>query len=142
MRSHHYLTDVAIADLAFDASGSSPQEMFEAAAQALTEAMVDTKHVRAQIEKTINLGPSAMDQLLFDWLAELIYLKDAENLLFCRFQVDLTSNRLWRLAGKIHGELIDPNRHTLHMDVKAVTYHLFQITQRDGRWIARVVVDV
>lgn len=142
MQSHHYLTDVAIADLAFDASGSSPQEMFEAAAQALTEAMVVIKQVQPQIEKTINLGPSAMDQLLFDWLAELIYLKDAENLLFSQFHVELTSNQTWRLTGKIHGELIDPNRHTLHMDVKAVTYHLFQITQKDGQWIARVVVDV
>jgi SHS2 domain-containing protein len=142
VRSHLYLPDVAIADLAFDASGSSPQEMFEAAAQALTEAMVDIKQVQPKIEKTIVLGHAAMDQLLFDWLAELIYLKDAEYLLFSQFHVELTSNQTWQLTGKIRGERIDPNRHALHMDVKAVTYHLFQIAQKDGQWIARVVVDV
>lgn len=142
MRSHHYLTDVAIADLAFEASGGSPQEMFEAAAFALTEAMVEIKQVRPQIEKTIQLSNNSMDRLLFDWLAELIYLKDAEILLFSRFQIDLASHHDWRLTGKVLGETIDPSRHTLHLDIKAVTYHLFQITQRNDLWVARIVLDV
>ena len=142
MRSHHYLKDVAIADLAFEASGETSQEMFEAAAQALTEAMVDIKQVRPRIEKTIRLSHAAIDQLLFDWLSELVFLKDAEVLLFSQFQVDLTTNHVWQLIGRVGGEPIDPQQHTLHLDVKAVTYHLFEVIQKDNQWVARVVLDI
>lgn len=142
MQSYQYLDDVAISDLAFEARGDSPKEMFEAAANALTEAMVDIKQVQPRVEKTIRLTHEAMDQLLFDWLAELIYLKDAEGLLFSQFQVDLTAQSAWRLVGNVRGEPIDPKRHSLHLDVKAVTYHLFEVMQKDGRWVARVVLDI
>jgi SHS2 domain-containing protein len=149
--SYQYLEDVAISDLAVEARGDTPKEMFEAAARALTEAMVDIKQVRPRMEKTIRLTHEAMDQVLFDWLAELIYLKDAEGLLFSQFQVDLsavpaqaglTAQTAWRLVGKVRGESIDPNRHSLHLDVKAVTYHLFEVAQKDGQWVARVVLDI
>ncbi len=151
MLSYQYLDDVAISDLAFEARGDTPKEMFEAAANALTEAMVDIKQVKPRVEKTIRLTHEAMDQLLFDWLAELIYLKDAEGLLFSQFQVDLsavpaqaglTAQSAWRLVGNVRGEPIDPKRHTLHLDVKAVTYHLFEVAQKDGQWVARVVLDI
>ena len=158
MQSYQYLDDVAISDLAFEARGDTPKEMFEAAARALTEAMADIKQVRPRVEKTIRLTHEAMDQLLFDWLAELIYLKDAEGLLFSQFQVDLsavpaqaglpagqaglTAQTAWRLVGNVRGESIDPKRHSLHLDVKAVTYHLFEVAQKDGQWVARVVLDI
>ena len=142
MRSHQYLSDIAIADLAFDASGNSPQEMFEATAVALTEAMIDIKEIKPVIGRTLHLSHNDLDQLLFDWLAELIYLKDAETLLFCQFDVKLDAGPPWRLTGKMRGEHIDRKRHTLGMDVKAVTYHLFRVTQSNGLWTARVVVDV
>ena len=151
MLSYQYLDDVAISDLAFEARGDTPKEMFEAAARALTEAMADIKQVRPRVEKTIRLTHEAMDQLLFDWLAELIYLKDAEGLLFSQFQVDLsavpaqaglTAPTAWRLVGNVRGESIDPKRHSLHLDVKAVTYHLFEVAQKDGQWVARVVLDI
>ena len=151
MQSYQYLDDVAISDLAFEARGDTPKEMFEAAARALTEAMADIKQVRPRVEKTIRLTHEAMDQLLFDWLAELIYLKDAEGLLFSQFQVDLsavpaqaglTAQTAWRLVGNVRGESIDPKRHSLHLDVKAVTYHLFEVAQKNGQWVARVVLDI
>ena len=151
MQSYQYLDDVAISDLAFEARGDTPKEMFEAAARALTEAMADIKQVRPRVEKTIRLTHEAIDQVLFDWLAELIYLKDAEGLLFSQFQVDLsavpaeaglTAQTAWRLVGNVRGESIDPKRHNLHLDVKAVTYHLFEVAQKDGQWVARVVLDI
>ena len=142
MRSHHYLEDIALSDLAFEAFGGTLSEMFEAAAQALTEAMVDIKQVRPRMERRIVLKSDAMDRLLFDWLSELIYLKDAEGLLFSRFEVEIKGDSPIELSAKVLGEPINPKRQNLHMDVKAVTYHLFDVVQQNGHWKARVVVDI
>jgi SHS2 domain-containing protein len=142
MQSYQYLDDVAISDLAFEAVGDTPKEMFEAAGQALSASMVDVQQVKPRVEKTIRLRHEALDQLMFDWLAELIYLKDAEGLLFSRFRVDLIHNGVWELNGKVSGETIDAKRHTLHLDVKAVTYHQLQVKEQNGQWIARVVLDI
>lgn len=142
VKSHCYLKDVAIADIAFEASGETPGEMFEASAQALMGTMVDLQHIKPEIKKTIHLENEHLDQLLFDWLSELVYLKDAEGLLFNQFKVSLISDPTWRLSGIVMGESIDPNRHDLYVDVKAVTYHLFDISHRDEGWTARVVLDI
>ena len=142
VKSHSYLKDIAIADIAFEASGETPEEMFEASAQALMGTMVDLEHIKPEIRKTIDLENEHLDQLLFDWLSELVYLKDAEYLLFNQFEVSLISDPIWRLSGVAMGESIDPDRHPLYVDVKAVTYHLFDISQRDNCWTARVVLDI
>ena len=142
MQSYQYLDDVAISDLAFEARGDTPKEMFEAAAQALFASMADIQKVRPRVEKMIRLTHEALDQLLFDWLAELIYLKDAEVLLFSRFQADLTHDGSWELKGRVSGEPIDAQRHILHLDVKAVTYHQLDVKEQNGKWIARVVLDI
>ena len=142
MRSHHYLEDIALSDLAFEAFGDTLSEMFEAAAQALMEAMVDIKQVRPRMERRIVLRSEAMDRLLYDWLSELIYLKDAEGLLFSRFEVEIKGDSPIELSAKVSGEPINPKRQNLHADVKAVTYHLFDVIRQDGQWKARVVVDI
>lgn len=142
VESHHYLEDIALSDLAFEASGATPEEMFVAAAQALTGAMVDPRHVRPRIERRIALSADSVDRLLFDWLSELVYLKDADGLLFNRFEVVLEGNPPVRLRAKVRGDRIDPKRQDLHMDVKAVTFHMFDVSEGEGRWTARVVLDI
>ena len=53
-----------------------------------------------------------------------------------------TDRGRWRLRGTLTGEPIDPSRHELRADVKAVTKHLYQVRQENGRWVARVVLDI
>ena len=142
MKAHRYLDNIAISDLAFEASGETPDELFEAAAVALMESMADLSGVRPRVRKTVKLNAAAIDLLLYDWLSELIYLKDADGFLFSRFEVSLSGNPIGRLEAKIWGERIDPARHSLRVDVKAVTYHQFEVAQHDGRWTARVVLDI
>jgi SHS2 domain-containing protein len=140
VRSHHYLEDIALSDLAFEASGATAEEMFGAAAQALFEAMADTRQVRPRVEQRIALKATSLDRLLFDWLSELVYLKDAKGLLFSKFDITLKGD--CELVARVWGELIDPKRHNLYLDVKAVTYHLFEITKREEQWTARIVLDI
>jgi len=142
-QAYTFLEDTVLSDLAFEAKGDSPGEMFQAAARALFEGMANTRRLRPRIRKEIRLKNTEIDQLLYDWLSELIYLKDKEGLLFCDFSVQLTRNGEWNLLAAVRGERIDPKRHSLRADAKAVTYHQFEVVQTEtGEWKARVVVDI
>ncbi|HEY5595506.1 MAG TPA: archease [Nitrospiria bacterium] len=142
-QAYSFLEDTAIADLAFEATGDTPAELFQAAGQALFEGMADTRRLRPRIRKEIRLRHAELDQLLYDWLSELIYMKDAQGLLFGEFSVQLDRNAEWSLNAVVKGEPIDPRRHGLRADAKAVTYHQFQVSQTEtGGWKARVVVDI
>ena len=104
--------------------------------------MVDTKGVEPRITREFELKNEAVDGLLFDWLSELVYLKDAESILFGRFDVTIKKNDEYELYAIISGETIDREKHTLRSDVKAVTYHLYEVRKKGQNWIARVVLDI
>jgi SHS2 domain-containing protein len=142
-QGYTFLEDMVISDMAFEATGDTPAELFQAAALALFEGMADTHRLRPKIQKNIRLRHAQLDQLMYDWLSELIFLKDKEGLLFKEFTVQLEHNTEWNLTAVVRGEPIDPKRHGLRADAKAVTYHQFEVAQTEaGGWKARVVVDI
>ena len=143
--SFRFLEDVALADAAFEATGDSLSELFTAAAGAVIETMVNPSSVGSRFERDIEHTEEDPASLLFDWLSDLVFLKDAEGVLFHTAFATVTreapSGR-WRLRGRLTGEPIDPGRHELRADVKAVTKHLYEVRQEDSRWRAKVVLDI
>jgi SHS2 domain-containing protein len=81
--------------------------------------------------------------LLFDFLQELIYFKDARRLLLraCAMQID-DKNEEYLLKAKVAGEQLDDTRHQQRADVKAVTLHGFSVQKHDSGWRARVLLDI
>ncbi|MBI4018314.1 MAG: archease [Candidatus Aenigmarchaeota archaeon] len=139
---YKFLKDVAIADVAFEASGRTLKELFESAGLAVTNTMVrDLKKVRPKVTKTIKLRSDSLESLLFNFLQEIIFLKDAKQLLLSKFSVKIDEKKLL-LAGKASGEKLDMEKHELTVDVKAVTYHNFELKKEKNRWVARVILDV
>ncbi len=139
---YQYLEDIAIADIAFRAEGRTLEELFTDAAIATFEVMVDTKNVKPVTTRTIELENETVDGLLFDWLSELVYLKDAETVLFGKFDVSIKRNDAYELKAKVVGENINREKHNLRSDVKAVTYHLFEVKKTGENWHATVVLDI
>ena len=140
-----FLEDIALADSAFEASGDSPSELFQAAAQAVIETMVDPATVPPSKTQTIERKDADLATLLFDWLADIVYLKDAQGLVFREASAAVRHDPaqvVWQLQGILTGEPIDQTRHELRADVKAVTKHLYEVRQEGGRWKARVVLDI
>jgi SHS2 domain-containing protein len=144
MHQFAFLEDVAVADAAFEATGDSPSELFVGAAEAVIETMVDRQTVSGKLERAIERQDEDLGALLFDWLSDIVYLKDAEGLVFreATATVDGPRDGKWRLRGRVTGETINPARHELRADVKAVTKHLYEVGQKNGRWHARVVLDI
>jgi SHS2 domain-containing protein len=139
---YRYLEDVATADAAFEVEGKTLEDLFRDAAIATFEVMADTGTVKPEVTRKIELENEGVDNLLFDWLSELVYLKDAESLIFRRFDVDIRKNDAYKLKATVSGEPINQRKHSLRSDVKAVTYHMFEVKKTGENWTARVVLDI
>jgi SHS2 domain-containing protein len=141
MGKYKFLENVAIADAAFQAEGDSLEELFQTCAQATFEVMADTRAIAPQYREEVELTGDSLEELLFDWLAELIYLKDVKSMLFARFDIDIEKDEVYRLSASIWGEPADQKKHRVRVDVKAVTYHLLEVKKADGKWTAKVILD-
>ena len=141
---YRYLEGIAIADVAFEATGRTLEALFVAAADATTNVMVgDLASIADRERRTIRAEEEAPDMLLLAFLQELIYYKDAERLLLrvSEVQIRRADGRL-TLAAEAHGEHLDAAKHVLLVDVKAVTMHHFEVTQTEDGWRATVVLDI
>ena len=142
MEEYIFLDDIATADVAIESRGDTLEELFTASAMATFEVMADTSGIQLKIKKVLHLENSELDGLLFDWLAEIIYLKDSECMLFGKYDIKITKNENYQLDAEILGEEINQSKHDLRCDVKAITFHLFEVYEKDGKWIARFVLDI
>jgi SHS2 domain-containing protein len=141
--SFRFLDDIAVADVAFEAEGDSVEELFRAATEALLEMLADPLTVAVTWERQIEHVCGDLDELLFEWLSDLVYWKDAAGVVF--HDADLSviqKSATWTLAAVLRGAPVDQATQTLHNDVKGVTKHLYEVKQQGMHWYARVVVDV
>ena len=140
----HYLEEVGTADIAFEATGRDLPELFTAAADATMNVMIDNLNaIEPRETRQIELSNEKIDMLLFDFLQELIYFKDAERLLLRIREVQIDEKEdAYSLNAAAAGESLDPARHRQRADVKAVTLHNFQVERIDGGWKARVLLDI
>ena len=142
MEEYIFLDDIATADVAIESRGDTLEELFTASAMATFEVMVDTSGIQPEIKKVLHLENSEIDGLLFDWLAELIYLKDSEFMLFGKYDIKITKNTNYQLDAEILGEEINQSKHDLRCDVKAITFHLFEVYEKDDKWISIFILDI
>lgn len=142
MPKYRYLEGVAVADLAFEAFGNDLNELFENAAMAMLSAQADLKTVDARILKEVDLENADIVQLLFDFLNEIIFYKDAEQLIFKTVKANIVRNKAYKLHAEFKGEIIDTAKHKLGNDLKAVTMHLFKVEKTKTGWKCTVVVDI
>jgi len=141
---YHYLEEIGTADIAFEATGRDLPELFTAATDATMNVMIDNLDaIEARETLQIELSNDQIDMLLFDFLQELIYFKDARRLLLraCETQVE-QKDEIYCLKAKVAGERLDDARHQQRADVKAVTLHGFSVDKHDGGWKAKVLLDI
>jgi SHS2 domain-containing protein len=141
---YHYLEDVGTADIAFEATGRDLPELFAAAADATINVMIDNiDAIEPRETRQIELSSDKIDMLLFDFLQEFIYFKDARRLLLRprKTQIDHKDEEYF-LKATVAGEQLDATCHHQRADVKAVTLHGFSVKEHGGSWKARVLLDI
>ncbi len=135
-----YETFEHTADLGLRVWADSLDRLFADAATGLFSLIVPgLDSVRPSESVRFEIPGEPSDLLLFDWLNDLLYTYEVRHLLLCQFDVTVKESGLTAVA---RGEPIDPARHLLDHEVKAITYHRLKLEPHDGGWLAEVIVDI
>ena len=129
------------ADIGVRVYGNNLAELFENAARAMYEALGRLHKPESNRQKSVELQAESAEDLLHDWLADLLYEIEANHILYDEFEIhELTP---LRLAVTVRGGTIDSAHSQANEEIKAVTYHQLRVeSQPDGSWRAMVIFDV
>ena len=129
------------ADVGLAVEADTLAELLVSAGEGIVQSLVlEPSTIRELIEKQFEVKAKELDFLLFDFLNELIYLFETERFLAARISAKEVSNLEWQFT--LRGETFDSERHPSGHEVKAITYHGLSVEQRQGKWYARVILDI
>ena len=128
------------ADIGLIVYGKNLKSLFENAGKAFFHLITDLKKVRLRTEKRIEIRKESLERLMVDWLTELLYLHEVENLLFKKFKVESVGEE--GLRARVKGEAFQEGVHMIKTGVKAVTYHQIEVRKRKEGWRAQIIFDL
>ena len=130
------------ADVGIRVEGSSLEELFQAAAEATFDLVVESRRSYIpSIEVPISIEAPDLDQLMVRWLQELLFIFDTRRLVLSKFYIDDIDAT--HLEGVAVGMKYDSTRHNQKLDIKAVTYHKLKVERTgEGRFRAEVIFDI
>jgi SHS2 domain-containing protein len=138
-----YVENIATADVAIRAYGKTLEEAFANVSLGMLNVITDVKKIKQKTGKTIEIKSENLKSLLYDWLQELIFLWDTKFLIFSKFKIMIRKeNGKYFLNAKCFGEKIDPKKQKLKQNIKAVTYHMMEIKEKNGKFSVQVILDL
>ena len=145
MQKYKFLEDVALADIAYEAYGKNLNELFENCALAIFELSAEVKTITPKKKLTVKLENKKLDNLLYDFLSELLFLKDSKYMVFRNVTVKINEdikNGKFKLNSTLEGDKINAEKQHLENVIKAVTMHMFELKKVKKGYLARIVVDI
>jgi SHS2 domain-containing protein len=130
------------ADLGLRIFASDLPDLFRTAAAGLFEVIVaNPELIQVEEVESVTLSSGSTEDLLADWLNELIFRCETRHRLYSRFDVVLDATGR-TLVATIGGEPIDRARHLLDHEVKAATHHELSVRRDNGGWVAELILDI
>jgi SHS2 domain-containing protein len=141
-KNYEYLEHTA--DIKFIAYGKNLEDVFENAALAMFNVIIDTEKVSEKTAEEIRLKSPDLESLLVDWLSELLYLFEVNEIVFKKFRVEEIREEEgeYSITARASGEKYYPESHPFETEIKAVTYNQLEVEKIDDGWKAQVVVDI
>ncbi|UCG53166.1 MAG: archease [Candidatus Latescibacterota bacterium] len=96
--------------------------------------------VESRVERELRVESSSEENLIVDWLCEVLSTIGARGELYGSVRVTRVGKHF--AVGVLGGEQIDAARHDLRFEVKAATYHGLSVERRKDRLHARVIFDL
>src|SRR5437660_384674 len=111
--TYRFLEDIAVADVACEIEAATLDQIFAEAAEAFLKVQIENlEAVRPLQEQSFQLENAQVDLLLYHFLQELIYFKDAQKLLLLPDKIAVTSApNGFLLNASLKGETLQPERH-------------------------------
>ncbi|WP_337174723.1 archease [Paludisphaera sp.] len=130
------------ADLGLRIEAGDLSDLFRTAAEGLFDVVTaDRSTIEPREDEPVELSADSPEQLLVDWLNELIFRVETRHALYARFDVTVAADGR-SLRGSIAGEPMDAERHVLDHEVKAATHHAVVVERAGDGWRAEVIVDI
>ena len=129
------------ADVGIKAYGKTLPEAFENAAKAMFDIITDKSEIENIGQYDIKLEAENLEELLVDWLSELLYLHSAKNLVFGFFKIVDFDDEKPRLHAHVFGEKLNISKHKIGTEIKAVTYHMLEVRNKKPYYV-QVLFDI
>jgi SHS2 domain-containing protein len=128
------------ADIGIVVRSETREELFQKAALAAFDIIGDLDSVKPKERVKVEVGGEDDEELMVNWLNELIFLFDAKGWLFSQFDIEETSDKI--LKATCSGEKFNPQVHRVKTELKAATYHDILVSQDRIGWSLRIIFDV
>jgi len=102
--------------------------------------LTELDKVKVKESLGVEIEGNRTDELLADWLRNLLYKLNGEGYLLKEFNIEEISKK--GLKAKVRGEKLNLSRHTLKIEIKAVTYHGLEVKKTGQGWEAQVIFDI
>jgi len=116
------------------------RQLFERAAWGMFTLLTNVAEIRLVEETRIQVEANDLPALMLAWLSELNYRHVTEHRLFGKFEVSVISDQM--VFAEVSGETINPDRHTIFTEIKAVTFHGLRLEKSDNGWEAQIIFDL
>ena len=136
---NHTLLDHT-SDLGIRIYGTDLVNLFENAGNSLTELLLNTKKITGTTPLQIEIHGEDLEDLMVRWLGEILYLFEGENTVVTASKISRITER--HLKATLETVKFDPVIHEVLMEIKAVTYHNIQVTEKNCTWEATVIFDL
>jgi SHS2 domain-containing protein len=127
-------------ELAVKVFGQSQGDLFANSAFALFDLMVDLEKIEARDHLPMEVEGIDRDDLMVNWMRELLYLYQGSGYLLKEFRVEEVKDNY--LRGRVSGEKFDPDRHEIQREIRAVVPHQSRMEKTGDQWTAQFVFEV
>jgi len=127
-------------ELAVRIVGNSQADLFANSGFALFDVMSDIDKIEAAERLSLEVEGSDRDDLMVNWIRELLYLYQGSGYLLKEFKINEVKDTL--VKAEVAGEKIDPDRHEIKQEIAAVAFHKSRMQKTGNQWIAQVIFEI
>jgi SHS2 domain-containing protein len=130
------------ADIKFQAFGKNLEEVFKNSAIALNKTITENLKIKTKNKRKIEFSEKNLEELLYSFLEEFLFLLDAEDFLFSKIETIKIDEKNLKLVAMVLGD--NASNYKFNNNVKAITYNEFYIKfdKKTKQWISQIVIDV
>jgi SHS2 domain-containing protein len=128
-------------ELAVKVVGDSQADLFTNSAYTLFDVMVtDLDKVDCKEHIPLEVEGTDRDDLMVNWMRELLYLYQGSGYLLKEFQIREVKATV--VKAEVSGEKIDPDRHEIKQEIAAIAFHKSRMDKTGNQWTAQVIFEV
>jgi SHS2 domain-containing protein len=127
------------ADVGIRLTRATREQLFRDAALAMFRIMAPEGEFAARVTRQVQVEGDDDGQLMANWLSELNFLFQTRQFIPVEINVEMTARTL---QARLKGAKIDPQKNSIVMEIKAVTYHRLEVKKDADGWEAQILFDV